>query len=59
MKKPSPRFDPVEEDIESWTVHVEPALLDGEHADEGVAALKMLANHLQRIAILVPEEPLA
>jgi dipeptidyl-peptidase-4 len=49
------RFDPVAKSIEGWTVHVEPALLDGEHAEEGALALKMLANHLQRIAILVPE----
>ena len=25
------RFDPVKRDVEGWTVHVEPALLDGEH----------------------------
>lgn len=48
------RFDPVERQIEGWTVHVDPALLDGEHADEGKRALKMLANHLQRIVILMP-----
>jgi hypothetical protein len=50
------RFDPVERDIEGWKVHVEPALLEGEYAEEGAAALKMLANHLQRIAILMPTE---
>jgi hypothetical protein len=48
------RFDPVERRIEGWTVHVEPALIDGEHAEEGAKALSMLANHLQRIKILVP-----
>ena len=48
------RFDPVERHIEGWTVHVEPALIDGEHAEEGTRALAMLANHLQRIKILVP-----
>lgn len=52
------RFDPVRRDIEGWTVHIEPALIDGEHADEGAKALTMLANHLQRIKILVPTEPL-
>ncbi len=53
------RFDPVVRDIEGWTVHVDPALLEGEHQQEGAKALQMLANHLQRIKILVPETPLA
>lgn len=52
------RFDPVKRDVEGWTVHVEPALLDGEHREEGAKALTMLANHLQRIKILVPAGPL-
>jgi len=53
------RFDPVMRDIEGWKVHVEPALIEGEHKEEGARALVMLANHLQRIKILVPAEPLA
>jgi len=53
------RFDPVVQRIEGWTVYVDPALLEGEHAELGAQALKMLANHLQRIAILVPDEKLA
>lgn len=48
------RFDPVQRNIEGWNVDVEPALLDGPFADEGSKALTMLANHLQRIKILVP-----
>jgi hypothetical protein len=52
------RFDPVVRKIEGWTVHVEPDLLDGDHAEEGAKALTMLANHLQRIAILIPPGPL-
>lgn len=52
-------FDPVVRQIEGWTIHVEPALLDGEHATEGTQALTMLANHLQRIKILVPQPQLA
>lgn len=51
-------IEPVEQKIEGWTVQVDPALLAGEHQEEGTLALKMLANHLQRIAILVPEKPL-
>jgi dipeptidyl-peptidase-4 len=58
-KSASPvRFDPVVQNIEGWTVHVEPALLDGEHQEEGGLALAMLANHLQRIKILVPPDRL-
>jgi len=53
------RFDPVVKKIEGWTVHVDPALLEGEHSEVGAKALAMLANHLQRIAILIPEEQLA
>ena len=56
---PAVRFDPVLRDLEGWKVHVEPALLDGAQREEGAKALAMLANHLQRIKILVPAEPLA
>lgn len=52
------RFDPVVRDIEGWTVHIDPAMLDGEHQEEGARALVMLANHLQRIKILVPTDQL-
>ena len=52
-------IEPVQKEIEGWTVHVDPALLEnGEHAEKGRKALKMLANHLQRICILLPEEQL-
>ncbi len=54
------RFDPVARTIEGWQVHVDPALLEGgSEREEGDKALAMLANHLQRIRILVPPEPLA
>ncbi len=53
------RFDPVVQQIEGWTVHVDPQLLEGEHHETGARALQMLANHLQRIAILLPEDRLA
>jgi hypothetical protein len=56
---PPVRFDPVVLEIEGWAIHVEPVLVDGEHSEEGKKALSMLANHLQRIAILVPPGPLA
>jgi len=54
----SHRFEPIVQEIEGWTVHVDPKLLKGEHSQSGARALKMLANHLQRIAILVPAEQL-
>lgn len=53
-------FDPVAKNIEGWTVHVDPSLLDERtHAEEGRQALRMLADHLHRITILLPEERLA
>jgi dipeptidyl-peptidase-4 len=52
-------IEPVKREIEGWTVHVDPQLLAGEHQEQGELALKMLANHLQRIAILMPEKQLA
>jgi Carbohydrate esterase, sialic acid-specific acetylesterase len=52
------RSDPAIRNIEGWTVHVDPQMLQGEHGELGAEALKMLANHLQRIAILVPKQQL-
>ncbi|MEY3395015.1 MAG: hypothetical protein RL346_1251 [Verrucomicrobiota bacterium] len=52
-------FEPVIKEIEGWKVSVDPKLLEGEHAKEGELALKLLANHLQRIIILMPEKQLA
>jgi hypothetical protein len=52
-------IEPVKRNIEGWTVSIDPALLSGEHKDEGTLALKMLENHLERITILVPEKQLA
>ena len=53
-----PRFDPVLKNIEGWKVDVDPALLEGKHQKEGAVALQMLANHLQRIKVLVPQPQL-
>ncbi|HKK18830.1 MAG TPA: hypothetical protein VJ952_09145, partial [Opitutales bacterium] len=53
------RFDPVIVEIEGWTVHVEPRLLSGgAQAELGRRTISMLQNHLERIAILLPEEQL-
>jgi dipeptidyl-peptidase-4 len=52
-------YDPVSRNIEGWKVSIDPQLLEGGgHAEEGEQALKMLANHLQRIAILVQGDQL-
>lgn len=40
--------------IEGWTISIDPRLARG----DGEEALEMLANHLQRIAILIPEPAL-
>ena len=52
------RFDPVVRQVEGWTVHVDPALLNGKHSQDGNRALRMLADNLHRISILVPEPQL-
>lgn len=45
-------------DMHGWTVHAEVSLLTGEHQAIGKRALSMLANHLERITILVEVERL-
>ena len=57
--EPSRFYDPVEKNIEGWTVAVDPQLLEGEGAEEGAKALSALANHLQRIAYMLDEQRLA
>jgi dipeptidyl-peptidase-4 len=53
-KKPNaPRFDPVKRSIEGWSVLIDPSLLDGPQDSEDQRAIAILANHLQRISILV------
>tara|TARA_R110002072_G_scaffold139249_1_gene282675 strand:- start:4680 stop:5438 length:759 start_codon:yes stop_codon:yes gene_type:complete len=48
----------VVQNVHGWTVHVDPALLEGEHSAQGKRALSMLANHLERISILVTGQQL-
>lgn len=45
-------------ELEGWRVHVDPKLRSDEHGELGERALLMLANHLQRVQILVPEAAL-
>ena len=51
-------YEPVERDIEGWTIEVDPQLLSGEHEATGQRAMKALANHLQRVIYIVPEPAL-
>jgi hypothetical protein len=46
-------------DVKGWTVHADARLVNGEYKQAGTRALSMLANHLERIAILMPEKQLA
>jgi hypothetical protein len=56
--KAKKHFDPVIREIEGWKVHIDPKMLMGEHSAEGTRALTMLASHLQRIAIMIPQDRL-
>jgi dipeptidyl-peptidase-4 len=49
------RFHPVIQHIEGWKIHIQPVLL---RTDDGKQSIRMLADHLHRISILIPEEPL-
>ena len=48
-------YDPVEREIEGWTIAIDPELLSEENRELGEKSLKALANHLQRITYIVPE----
>ncbi len=49
-------YDPVERQIEGWTVAVDPQLLADEHAKTAAKAFKALANHLQRVRYIMPDD---
>ena len=44
--------------VEGWTVAVDPKLLETKNTEIVEPAIVALANHLQRIAILIPEQAL-
>lgn len=46
-------------DLHGWTVHADTSLVSGANKELGKRTLSMLANHLERIAILMPEKQLA
>ncbi len=49
-------YDPVHQQLEGWTVAVDPQLLREPHTGLGKQALGALANHLQRVKYIVPED---
>ncbi|MEM9657080.1 MAG: sialate O-acetylesterase, partial [Planctomycetota bacterium] len=49
-------YDPIEREVEGWTVSVDPQLLGAPHRKTGDAALAALANHLQRVKFIVPAD---
>jgi hypothetical protein len=51
-------YDPIERDIEGWTVKVDPRLLADENKAVAEPAFVSLANHLQRVKFIVGEETL-
>lgn len=51
-------YDPVEKQVEGWTVAVDPQLLEEKHRETGDKALEALANHLQRVKYIVPDDRL-
>lgn len=58
--KEGPQFyDPVEKQIEGWTIAVDPQLLEEQNKEVAERAFKALANHLQRVKYIVPEDRLA
>lgn len=56
--EPTTRYDPIVRQIEGWTVHIDPKMMEEKNVEVDGKALKMLANHLQRIAILLPADRL-
>ncbi len=52
-------FDPIVQNVEGWTIHVDPALLQDDPNSEESKSLKMLKHHLYFITLLVPEPRLS
>ena len=49
-------YNPVERNIEGWTVAIDPLLLSDENKEKGEACLAALRNHLQRVTYIVPPD---
>lgn len=54
----SPFYDPIEKTIEGWTIAVDPKLFEEENAKVREQAFKALANHLQRVEFILPQDRL-
>ncbi|MEK6234134.1 MAG: metallopeptidase [Planctomycetales bacterium] len=57
-KKERGFYRPMKKEIEGWTIAVDPLLVCKENQEVGEKAFKALANHLQRIEYIVPEDRL-
>lgn len=51
-------YDPETKNIEGWTVAVDPRLLEADNQETAERAFKALANHLQRVKYILPEDRL-
>jgi len=51
-------YDPVEKSIEGWTIATDPQLMLPENEAVAKKAFQALANHLQRVSFIVPEDRL-
>lgn len=58
LKTESEFFEPVQRNIQGWTVFVEPVMVGEKQTERDRLALQMLENHLQRIQVLVPSKAL-
>lgn len=59
QEKPETTFyDPIEKDVEGWTIAVDPQLLQAENSETAQRAFAALANHLQRIKFITPDDQL-
>lgn len=54
--KTSKFYDPLTVKVEGWTIKLDPQLKSDEHRKLGEDALRALANHLQRVKYIVPDE---
>lgn len=53
------RIDHQIRQVEGWTVHVDPSLLEGEHKETGTLALRILGERLHQIVLRLPAAPVA
>ena len=49
-------YDPVVKKLEGWSIKVDPKLLEKEHEKFMLEVFDALANHLQRIKYILPDE---